>query len=101
LLHNAIIMLKHGFLTFDLIPFAQAKSVLEQIQAHIAEAPFLYLANTNPMSIYIETEFYNFRVREQIHLGFRLKLSPFTRPLALFKVKTFQLKLGQDVKINT
>jgi hypothetical protein len=45
-------MLKHGMLTFDLIPFAQAKSVLEQIQAHLAQTPFLYLANTDPMSIY-------------------------------------------------
>jgi adenylate cyclase class IV len=89
-------MLKHGFLTFDLIPFAQAKSVLEQIQTHLADTPFLYLANTDPMSIYTETEFYHFRVREQIHLGLRLKLSPFTRPLALFKVETFQLNLGQD-----
>jgi hypothetical protein len=48
------------------------------------------------MSIYTETEFYHFRVREQIHLGLRLKLSPFTRPFALFEVKTFQLNLGQD-----
>jgi hypothetical protein len=96
LLHNAIIMMKHGFLTFDLIPFAQAKSVLGQIQAHLADTPFLYLANTNPMSIYTETQFYHFRVREQIHLGLRLKLSPFTRPLALFKVETFQLNLGPD-----
>jgi hypothetical protein len=55
LLRNAIIMLKHSFLTFDLIPFAQAKSVLEQIQAHLAQTPFLYLANTDPMSIYTET----------------------------------------------
>jgi hypothetical protein len=96
LLHNAIIILKHGFLTFDLIPFAQAKSVLAQIQAHLADTPFLYLANTDPISIYIQTEFYHFRAREQIHLGLRLKLSPFTRPLALFKVETFQLNLGQD-----
>jgi uncharacterized protein YhbP (UPF0306 family) len=96
LLHNAIIMMKHGFLTFDLIPFAQAKSVLGQIQAHLADTPFLYLANTNPMSIYTATQFYHFRVREQIHLGLRLKLSPFTRPLALFKVETFQLNLGPD-----
>jgi hypothetical protein len=95
-LHNANIMLKHGFLTFDLIPFAQAKSVLEQIQAHLAQTHFLYLSNTDPMSIYTETEFYHFRVREQIHFGLRLKLSPFTRPLALFKVETLQLNLGQD-----
>jgi hypothetical protein len=33
---------------------------------------------------------------KQIHLGLRLKLSPFTRPLALFKVETFQLNLGLD-----
>jgi hypothetical protein len=70
--------------------------VLEQIQAHLTDTPFLYLANRDPMSIYTETEFYHFRVREQIHLDLRLKLSPFTRPLALFKVEIFQLSLGQD-----
>jgi hypothetical protein len=75
LLHNAISMLKHGMLTLDLIPFAQAKSVLEQIQANLAQT-------------------HHFRLREQIHLGLGLKLSPFTRPLALFKVETFQLNLG-------
>jgi hypothetical protein len=89
LLHNAIIMLKHGFLTFHSIPFAQAKSVLEQIQAHFAETPFLYLSNTDPMSIYTETEFYHFRVRKKIRLGLRLKLSPFTTPLACSRWKHF------------
>jgi hypothetical protein len=80
-LHNSIIMLKHHFLTFDLLPFEQAKELIQQIDQHISESRFLYLADKNPFSLYQNTDLYYFRVNETIHIGLKLKISPFTAPL--------------------
>jgi hypothetical protein len=95
-LHNAIIMLKHHFLTFDLLPFEQAKELIQQIDQHISESRFLYLADKNPLSLYQHTDLYYFRVNETIHIGLKLKISPFTAPLSLFKLDTFSIRVDSE-----
>jgi hypothetical protein len=68
---------------------------MEQIQTHRDQTPFLYLANTDPMSIYIETVL-SFSREGANSLGFKVEALSFTKLLALSKVETFQLNLGQD-----
>ena len=63
LLHNTILMLKHGFITFDLLPIAQAKKILRQIQDHIQTSSLLFLAELDPLS-FIKTQI--FIISEQI-----------------------------------
>jgi hypothetical protein len=97
-LHNSIIMLKHHFLTFDLFPFEQAKELIQQIDQHISESRFLYLADKNPLSLYQNIDLYYFRVNETIHIGLKLEISPFTAPLLLFKLDrpTFSIRVDSE-----
>jgi hypothetical protein len=96
LLHDSILMLKHHFLTFDLLPFEQAKELIQQIDQHIRESGFLYLADKNPLSLYQNTDLYHFRVNETIHIELKLKVSPFTAPLSLYKLVTFSIRVDSE-----
>jgi hypothetical protein len=98
LLHNSILMLKHHFLTFDLLPFEQAKELIQQIDQHISESRFLHLADKNPLSLYQNTDLYYFRVNETIHIGLKLKVSPFKTPLTSFKLVIFSIRVDRDHK---
>jgi hypothetical protein len=89
-------MLKHHFLTFDLLPFEHAKKLIQQFDQHISESRFLYLAYRNPLSFYQNTDLYYFRVYETIHIGLKLKISPFTAPLSLFKLDTFSIRVDSE-----
>jgi hypothetical protein len=96
LLHSSLLMLKHHFLTFDLLPFEQAKELIQQIDQHIHESGFLYLADKNPLSLYQDTDLYYFRVNETIHIGLKLKVTPFKAPLILFKLVTFSIQVDSE-----
>jgi hypothetical protein len=96
LLHESILMLKHHFLTFDLLPFEQAKELIQQIDQHIHESGILYLADKNPLSLYQTTDLYYFRVNEIIHIGLKLKVTPFKAPLSLYKLVTFSIRVDSE-----
>jgi hypothetical protein len=95
-LHNSVIMLKHHFLTFDLLPFEQANELVEEIDQHISESRFLYLTDKNPFSLYQNSDLYYFRVNETIHIGLKLKISPFTAPFLLLKLDMFSIRVDSE-----
>jgi hypothetical protein len=96
LLHSSLLMLKSHFLTFDLLPFEQAKVLIQQIDQHVQESGFLYLADKHPLSLYEDTDLYYFRVNETIHIGIKLKVTPFKAPLILFKLVTFSIQVDSE-----
>jgi hypothetical protein len=91
MLRTAILFLKSHRLTFDILPLKQASKLLDQIQEHVQQTSLLHVAEPDVLSLYQSTNFYFFRVNTQLHIGLRIKLSPFQTPLALFRVNVFPL----------
>jgi hypothetical protein len=91
MLRNALLFLKNNVLTFDILPLKQSSKLFAQIQEHVQQTSLLYLAQTEVLSLYQDTNFYFFRVNTHLHIGLRIKLSPFQALLALFRVNVFPL----------
>jgi hypothetical protein len=81
MLRTALLFLKSNRLTFDILPLKQASKLLAQIQEHVQQTSLLHLAETDVLSLYQSTNFYFFRVNTHLHIGLRIKLSPFQAPL--------------------
>jgi hypothetical protein len=97
MLRNALNFLQINVLTFDILPMEQASRLLAQIQEHVQQDSFLHLTQDDVLSLYQDTNFYFFRVNTHLHIGLRIKLSPFQAPLALFRVNIFPLDIpNQD-----
>lgn len=92
-LHSALILLKHNILTFDILPFEQARSILQEIQDHLKQWPLRVLVHTEPLSLYHGTDMAYFRTNSTLHISLKVKLSYFSRPLHLFKVERFELQV--------
>jgi hypothetical protein len=96
-LQTSLILLKHNILTFNILPYSQARVLLSEIKQHVEESPFTFLTDPDPLNLYKDSDIYYFRTGEQLHIGLRIKLSPFRQPLSLFKVEKFELDIpGQD-----
>jgi hypothetical protein len=93
MLRNAMILLTQGILTTDIVPFKQATKLIQQIEQHVHETSFLHLLELDPLSWYKNSDLYAVRTGKHIHVGLRLKLSPFRKSLALFRVETFSLAI--------
>jgi hypothetical protein len=90
-LHRALVLLKHNILTFDILPYAQARSIMRQIRQHIRQWPMRYLVHQDPLSLYKNSEISYFRTASTLHIGLRVKVSYFSQPLQLFRVEKFEL----------
>jgi hypothetical protein len=90
-LHNSLIRLKHNILTFDVLPYAHARSVMNNIKQHVAQWPLRFLVNPDPLSLYKKADISYFRTSSNLHIGLRVKVSYFRKPLHLFKVEKFEL----------
>jgi hypothetical protein len=90
-LHSALVLLKHGILTFDVLPLAQAKSIMKQIRQHVKQWPMRYLVDVDELSLYREADISYFRTASTLHISLRVKVSSFQQPLHLFKIEKFDL----------
>jgi hypothetical protein len=90
-LHSALVLLKHNILTFDVLPLAQARSIMKQIRQHIKQWPMRYLVDADELSLYREADISYFRTASTLHISLRVKVSSFQHPLHLFKIEKFDL----------
>jgi hypothetical protein len=96
-LHSALVLLKHNILTFDVLPLAQARSIIKQIRQHIKQWPMRYLVDADELSLYREADISYFRTASTLHISLKVKVSSFQHPLHLFKIEKFDLGIpGQD-----
>jgi hypothetical protein len=90
-LHSALVLLKHNILTFDVLPLAQARSIMKQIRQHVKQWPMRYLVDADELSLYREADISYFRTDSTLHISLKVKVSSFQHPLHLFKIEKFDL----------
>jgi hypothetical protein len=90
-LHSALVLLKHNILTFEILPLAHARTVMQEIEQHVSNWPLRFLLNSDPLSLYKEADISYFRTASHLHIGLKVKVSFFRKPLHLFRVEKFAL----------
>lgn len=95
-LHSALVLLKNNILTFDILPYDQAQKIMRQIKQHVTQWPQRYLVHEHPLSLYKHSSISHFRTSSDLHIGLKVKVSPFKEPLHLFKVESFSMDISSQ-----
>jgi hypothetical protein len=93
-LKTSLMLLRHHHISTDLIPWEHAERIWQEIRSHVQQSKNYFLVHSEFQSLYEDTENYFFRIREQLHIGLKIKISNFQQPLQLFKIEKIPLPIS-------